>query len=142
MKFNLFGIFSHKSKEPVAAPIVPPTVAPTDTAMIQTTNFGGVPVAGTTFEPINTMAPPPAPVVDNMMTGAPINSVQPSVTPMNSFNAPIEPAVETSSQPITNFQPLAPPSGVMADVVTPSVVPPENNSPSQPTPPLTPPSQF
>jgi hypothetical protein len=56
----------------------------------------------------------------------------PTVTPENVVNSPVEPGT-TPYQPANPYQPT-PPTGGIVDVSPQPTTPPENNSPSSPTP--------
>jgi hypothetical protein len=111
-KFNLFSLFKKKTDSPADVPVVGNPVIP-DLNQTQTTN--PVPAPDSSF---GTMTPEVTP--------------RPVAAPENVANIPVEPSA-TPYQPANPYQPT-PPTGGIADVFPQPTTPPENNSPSSPTP--------
>lgn len=103
--------------------------------------LASAPVMATGVEAGVTSQSSAVPGADNSMPATDFNANQSINTPSDvaAESQPINNSGYTdiaSTEPVaTTFQPTTPPSDVIADVVPPSVVSPENNSPSQPTPP-------
>jgi hypothetical protein len=137
MKFNLFSIFKrNKPNEPAITPATPsqdqavaptnfgpmaninsqPSVVPDNAAVAPKTDFTTTAQTTTPAQPVNNYFEPMAKMAS-----------QPITNPLYTNSAPVEPVA-------TTYQPASPSSDVIADVLPQSTVPPENNSPSSPTP--------
>lgn len=111
-KFNLFSLFKKKTDNPADVPAVGNPVAPD---LNQTQTINSAPAPDLTFGTMTTEATP-----------------QPIATPENIVSGIVEPSV-APYQPASQYQPT-PPTGGIVDVAPQPTTPPENNSPSSPTP--------
>jgi hypothetical protein len=131
MTFNLFSIFSRKpnksADEPVATHVVPDpyptqTVSPTPDS-----NFGTI-ADDVVPQPVVTPVEPVATPYQS------VNQYQSTDQPSDAVDAPITTPQYTNIEPTGPATAASPSSEVIADVLPQSTTPPENNSPSSPTP--------
>lgn len=112
-KFNLFSLFKKKTDNPADVPAVGNPIA-SDLGQTQTIN------------------PTPTPPDSTFGAMTPKVAPQPTVTPENIVSDTVESSA-TPYQPGNQYQPT-PPTGGIVDVSPQPTTPPENNSPSSPTP--------